>query len=112
VLTDGFGVPGLGAPGLAIWKGDRVAACIAAASVLAKVTRDRIMVDMDTAFPGYGFAEHKGYSTDEHSAALARYGPCVQHRYSYANVAAVSPDEVVGSARARRRSTVSVAAVL
>jgi ribonuclease HII len=112
VLTDGFGVPGLGAPGLAIWKGDRVAACIAAASVLAKVTRDRIMVDLDATFPGYGFAEHKGYSTDEHSAALARYGPCVQHRYSYANVAAVSPDEVVGSARARRRSTVSVAAVL
>jgi ribonuclease HII len=112
VLSDGFRVPGLAVPSLPVVGGDAAAACIAAASVLAKVTRDRIMVDLDATFPGYGFAEHKGYSTDEHSAALARYGPCVQHRYSYANVAAVSPDEVVGSARARRRSTVSVAAVL
>jgi ribonuclease HII len=110
VLTDGFGVDGLGTPGLAVWKGDRVAACIAAASVLAKVTRDRIMVDLDDEFPGYGFAEHKGYSTDEHTAALHRHGPCPQHRFSYVNVAAASPDVVVGSARRRRRSTVSVAA--
>lgn len=111
VLTDGFKVDGVGAPGLAVWKGDRVAACIAAASVLAKVTRDRIMVELDAEYPGYGFADHKGYSTDEHSAALARRGPCPQHRFSYVNVAAVTPDEVVGSARRRRRSTVSVAAV-
>jgi ribonuclease HII len=110
VLTDGFAVAGLGAPGLAVWKGDRVAACIAAASVLAKVTRDRIMVEMDEKFPGYGFAEHKGYSTDEHSAALAQHGPCLEHRFSYVNVASVTPDAVVGSARRRRRSTVSVAA--
>jgi ribonuclease HII len=111
VLTDGFRVDGLGVPGLGVWKGDRVAACIAAASVLAKVTRDRIMVELDAEFPAYGFAEHKGYSTDEHSAALSRHGPCPQHRFSYVNVAAVTPDEVVGSARRRRRSTVSVAAV-
>jgi ribonuclease HII len=111
VLTDGFRVDGLGVPGLAVWKGDRVAACIAAASVLAKVTRDRIMVELDAEFPVYGFAEHKGYSTDEHSEALSRHGPCPQHRFSYVNVAAVTPDEVVGSARRRRRSTVSVAAV-
>ena len=111
VLTDGFRVDGLGVPGLAVWKGDRVAACIAAASVLAKVTRDRIMVELDAEFPRYGFAEHKGYSTEEHSAALERHGPCPQHRFSYVNVAAVTPDEVVGSARRRRRSTVSVAAV-
>ncbi len=110
VLTDGFGVSGLGAPGLAVWKGDRVAACIAAASVVAKVTRDRIMIELDEKYPGYGFAEHKGYSTDEHSAALARHGPCPEHRYSYVNVAAVAPVEVVGSAQRRRRSTVSVAA--
>src|SRR5262249_8321369 len=64
VLTDGFGVPGVGVPGLAIWKGDQVAACVAAASVLAKVTRDRIMVEMDGEFPVYGFAEHKGYATE------------------------------------------------
>jgi len=88
VLTDGFGVSGLGAPALAVWKGDRVAACIAAASVVAKVTRDRIMVDMDSRYPGYGFAEHKGYSTEDHMAALAEHGPCPEHRFSYVNVAA------------------------
>src|SRR5579862_5813589 len=61
VLSDGFAVPGLDVPGLAVWKGDRVAACIAAASVLAKVTRDRLMVAMHDRFPAYGFDEHKGY---------------------------------------------------
>jgi ribonuclease HII len=90
VLTDGFGVPGLGVPGLAIWKGDQVAACVAAAGVLAKVTRDRIMVELDAEFPDYGFAEHKGYVTPEHNAALLRHGPCSQHRFSYVNVAAVA----------------------
>jgi ribonuclease HII len=90
VLTDGFGVDGLGAPGLAVWKGDQVAACVAAASVLAKVTRDRIMVDLHARFPDYGFDEHKGYVTPEHSAALGRHGPCEEHRYSYVNVAAAS----------------------
>lgn len=90
VLTDGFGVDGLGVPGLAVWKGDQVAACVAAASVLAKVTRDRIMVELDGRFPGYGFAEHKGYVTAEHNSALERRGPCVEHRFSYANVAAVA----------------------
>lgn len=74
VLTDGFGVDGLDVPGLAVWKGDRVAACVAAASVLAKVTRDRMMVELDGAFPGYGFAEHKGYITAEHTAALRDRG--------------------------------------
>lgn len=90
VLTDGFSVDGLGVPGLAVWKGDQVAACVAAASVLAKVTRDRIMVELDARYPGYGFAEHKGYATAEHTNALERHGPCVEHRFSYANVAAVS----------------------
>ncbi|GAB3801362.1 ribonuclease HII [Micromonospora zhanjiangensis] len=90
VLTDGFGVDGLGVPGLAVWKGDRVAACVAAASVLAKVTRDRIMVELDGRYPGYGFAEHKGYITSEHSEALNRHGPCEEHRFSYVNVAEVS----------------------
>jgi ribonuclease HII len=90
VLTDGFGVDGLGVPGLAVWKGDQVAACVAAASVLAKVTRDRIMIDLDGRFPGYGFAEHKGYITPEHAAALESHGPCAEHRFSYVNVAAVS----------------------
>lgn len=88
VLTDGFPVDGLGVPGLAVWKGDQVAACVAAASVLAKVTRDRIMTDLDADYPAYGFADHKGYVTPEHSAALREYGPCAQHRFSYVNVAA------------------------
>ena len=90
VLTDGFPVDGLGAPGLAVWKGDRVAACVAAASVLAKVTRDRLMVELHDKYPDYGFAEHKGYITDEHSAALTKHGPCIEHRFSYVNVAAAS----------------------
>src|SRR5688500_16958177 len=110
VLTDGFGVDGLGVPGLAVWKGDQVAACVAAASVLAKVTRDRIMVEMDGEFPDYGFAEHKGYATEEHSLALRRHGPCVQHRFSYVNVAGALQDPTVDSAGRRRRSTVSVSA--
>jgi ribonuclease HII len=86
VLTDGFPVPGLEVPGLAVWKGDRVAACIAAASVIAKVTRDRIMVGMHERFPYYAFDEHKGYVTPEHQAALRRHGPCEEHRFSYINV--------------------------
>ncbi|MEV6347243.1 ribonuclease HII [Actinoplanes sp. NPDC051851] len=90
VLTDGFPVDGLGVPGLAVWKGDRVAACVAAASVLAKVTRDRLMVELDAKFPHYGFAVHKGYITEEHTAALTAHGPCAEHRFSYVNVAAAS----------------------
>jgi ribonuclease HII len=86
VLTDGFPVDGLGLPGLAIWKGDRVAACIAAASVIAKVTRDRIMADLHQTFPEYDFATHKGYVTREHQAALVQHGPCPQHRRRFVNV--------------------------
>jgi len=88
VLTDGFPVAGIGAPGLAVWKGDRVAACIAAASVIAKVTRDRLMVAMHDDFPIYGFDEHKGYITPDHQRALAEHGPCGQHRRSFVNVRA------------------------
>jgi ribonuclease HII len=86
VLTDGFPVDGLGVPGLAVWKGDRVAACIAAASVLAKVTRDRIMTDLDAEYPAYDFKTHKGYVTDVHNAALADHGPCPVHRMRFVNV--------------------------
>ncbi|MDX6286885.1 MAG: ribonuclease [Frankiales bacterium] len=87
VLTDGFPVAGLGVPGLAVWKGDRVAACIAAASVVAKVTRDRIMCSLHERFPVYDFATHKGYVTPEHASALTEHGPCPEHRHSYVNVA-------------------------
>ncbi len=86
VLTDGFPVAGMPAPTLAVWKGDRVAACVAAASVLAKVTRDRIMTDLHAHYPQYGFDVHKGYSTPEHTAAMAEHGPCPEHRFSYVNV--------------------------
>jgi ribonuclease HII len=102
VLTDGFRVDGLGAPNLAVWKGDQVAACVAAASVVAKVTRDRIMCELDQKYPEYGFAEHKGYSTPEHQAALVDHGPCPEHRFSYVNVAAVA-------GRSVRSGTVGVA---
>jgi len=88
VLTDGFPVDGLGAPGLAMWKGDRVAASIAAASVIAKVTRDRMMVQMHEDYPAYDFATHKGYSTPVHQEALKRHGPCAEHRRRYVNVRA------------------------
>jgi ribonuclease HII len=90
VLTDGFPVAGLAQPTLAVWKGDRVAACVAAASVLAKVTRDRVMVDLHERFPQYGFDEHKGYITDAHSQALDRHGPCPEHRMRFVNVARAS----------------------
>ena len=86
VLTDGFPIAGMPAPALAVWKGDRVAACVAAASVVAKVTRDRLMADLHARFPAYDFARHKGYSTPEHMAALAQHGPCEEHRFSYVNV--------------------------
>ncbi|TSD46701.1 ribonuclease HII [Rhodococcus sp. KBS0724] len=88
VLTDGFRVPGLPAPSLPVIGGDAAAACIAAASVLAKVTRDHVMEDMDGTHPGYGFAIHKGYSTPVHMDALDELGPCPQHRMTYANVVA------------------------
>lgn len=86
VLTDGFGVDGMGLPGLAVWKGDRVAACVAAASVLAKVTRDRIMVAAEGEYPGYEFAVHKGYCTPLHQSRLVDLGPCDIHRYRFVNV--------------------------
>jgi ribonuclease HII len=86
VLSDGFPVDGLGTPGLAMWKGDRVAACVAAASVLAKVTRDRIMTALHDDWPRYDFATHKGYITDEHTAALLAHGPSPIHRMRFVNV--------------------------
>lgn len=88
VLTDGFPVVGLGVPGLAVWKGDQVSATVAAASVLAKVTRDRIMRDLADRHPEYGFDVHKGYATAAHRAALHSYGPSAEHRRSFAPVAA------------------------
>jgi ribonuclease HII len=92
VLTDGFAVRGLGVPALAMWKGDEVAACVAAASIVAKVTRDRIMTGLAGEYPEYGFARHKGYSTRSHMRALAQHGPCPEHRASFANVNGLARD--------------------
>jgi ribonuclease HII len=103
VLTDGFPVDGLGVPGLAVWKGDRVAACISAASVLAKVTRDRIMVDLDLAHPAYDFKTHKGYITDVHAAALTEHGPCSQHRMRFVNVRRAAGLEPLADASVEER---------
>lgn len=89
VLTDGYAIEGLAVPNLAVWKGDQVVTCISAASIIAKVTRDRIMRDLDRDFPQYGFAGHKGYITKAHTEALTANGPCIEHRRSFANVAAL-----------------------
>lgn len=86
VLTDGFPVDGLEVPGLAIWKGDRVSASIAAASIIAKVTRDRMMVRLHQRYPAYDFGTHKGYITSIHDEALHEHGPCAEHRRSFVNV--------------------------
>jgi ribonuclease HII len=79
-------VPGLGVPSTAVWKGDATVACIAAASVLAKVTRDRCMAELHEQWPAYDFATHKGYITPEHAAALEEHGPCPEHRRRFINV--------------------------
>ena len=89
VLTDGYAIDGITAPSLAIWKGDQVANCISAASIIAKVTRDRIMVELDTKYPQYGLASHKGYITASHNKALREFGVSEIHRRSYANIAAL-----------------------
>jgi ribonuclease HII len=89
VLTDGYAIEGLAIPNVAVWKGDQVVTCISAASIIAKVTRDRIMRDLDTTFPDYGFAKHKGYITKVHTEALQEHGPCIEHRRSFANIAAL-----------------------
>lgn len=85
-LVDGLPVKGLPVPHLAIVKGDGRSLSIAAASVLAKVTRDRMMEEADAAYPQYGFAKHKGYGTKTHMEALRKHGPCPLHRRSFAPV--------------------------
>ena len=89
VLTDGYAIEGLALPNLAVWKGDQVVTCISAASIIAKVTRDRIMREMDLTYPEYGFISHKGYITKSHTEALAKYGVTPIHRRSFSNIAAL-----------------------
>jgi ribonuclease HII len=89
VLTDGYAIDGLGIANLAVWKGDQVAHCISAASIIAKVTRDRVMRELDELYPQYGFSKHKGYITASHTKALHTHGPCTEHRRSFSNIAAL-----------------------
>lgn len=86
ILVDGLAVPGLPGPSLPIVKGDSKSVSIGAASIVAKVTRDRIMVELDKDYPQYCFANHKGYGTRDHIAAIQRYGPCPHHRKSFAPI--------------------------
>ena len=79
-------VDGLGAPSLAVWKGDAVAGCVAAASVIAKVTRDRLMTAAHDQWPDYRFDIHKGYCTPLHQRHLDANGPCEIHRWRFENV--------------------------
>jgi ribonuclease HII len=87
LLIDGLPVPVFQAPQTAIVQGDGISLSIAAASVIAKVTRDRMMRDIDSQFPQYRFAEHKGYATPEHLDLLRIHGPCQVHRRSFSPVA-------------------------
>ena len=89
VLTDGYAIEGLAIPNLAVWKGDQVAVSISAASILAKVYRDREMVKLESKYPGYGLAKHKGYITAAHTKALGELGVTDIHRKSFANIAAL-----------------------
>jgi ribonuclease HII len=86
VLTDYVTVPGLGCPQRNLVDGDRRSASVAAASIIAKVTRDRIMQEADREYPVYGFGRHKGYPTPEHRLALELHGPCALHRRTFAGI--------------------------
>jgi ribonuclease HII len=85
-LVDGLPVPELGWPNVNIIDGDTKSACIAAASIIAKVTRDRLMIELSQKYPQYNFQKNKGYGTREHFEALKRFGPCPIHRNSFAPV--------------------------
>ena len=87
LLVDGFAIPGCAVPQQRLVKGDRRSQSIAAASIIAKVTRDRILDELEHDYPGYGFARHKGYATRAHLDALDRLGPCPAHRKSFAPIA-------------------------
>lgn len=92
VLVDGNPVGSIRLPCKAIVKGDALSYSIAAASILAKVSRDRLMLEYDRQYPGYGFAKHKGYGTAAHLAAIQKLGPCPIHRMSFAPIRQDQPD--------------------
>ena len=84
LLIDAFDVPDVPLPQMAVVRGDKVCASIMAASIVAKVARDRAMIEYDRLYPGYGFADHKGYATRSHQAAIRRLGPSPIHRTTWA----------------------------
>jgi ribonuclease HII len=94
VVIDGRRVPDIACHQVAVVKGDASVASIAAASIVAKVHRDALMRELDREYPGYGFAQHAGYSTREHFAALRKLGPCPAHRRSFEPVRARESKEV------------------
>jgi len=96
VLVDGRNIPGLKLPQTKIVGGDRKSFCIAAASIIAKVTRDRLMVEYDRLYPGYGFGEHKGYCTPGHMRMVEERGPSPIHRRSFSPVAIASQLKLFG----------------
>ena len=83
LLVDAVRVPDIGIKQISIIKGDARSVSIAAASIIAKVTRDRLMIEYDNQYPEYGFAKHKGYGTTEHIAAIHKHGACPIHRKSF-----------------------------
>jgi ribonuclease HII len=91
VLVDGNRIPVLDVVAEAIVKGDALVPAISAASILAKVYRDRLCAELDAEYPGYGFAIHKGYGTELHMQALRQHGPCAAHRQSYKPVRDAMP---------------------
>ncbi len=99
VLVDAVTLNLAPTPTLPVIRGDHVSYAIAAASILAKTERDRLMTDLDSTFPGYGFAEHKGYAAPSHRRALASYGPCPIHRLTFRSVVPRVMDGHAGPAR-------------
>lgn len=105
VLLDAVSVPGLRLPQLPIVHGDALCTSVAAASIVAKVERDRMVRDLGRRFPAYGFEQHKGYGTPEHWQALSVNGPCPEHRLSFHGVVAVSGAQVVAVSGAPAAAT-------
>ena len=89
IITDGYQVRGLDIPSIAMWRGDYVSESVGAASILAKNYRDQVMIEWSAKYPEYGFADHKGYGTAEHAAALEKFGVLPIHRKSFAPIATI-----------------------
>jgi ribonuclease HII len=104
LLLDAVSLPGIRLPQLPIVHGDALCSSVAAASVVAKVERDRMLDDLGRRFPAYGFEQHKGYGTPEHWQALSVHGPCPEHRLSYHGVVPGTGDDLLDPGPRRLRS--------